>query len=137
MVFRYRSRLVISVQRYELVRKKQNNLKIFCFRGVWSEECGVRYAFKNKWFDICILYLSSILIPHSTLHTPHSSRQLHAQDHFTGISSNVFFSSCQKGATVAQRARSVVVCGDFIVGPRLTTSKCGYLPKMMEHSNPA
>ena len=77
MVFRYSGRLVISVQRYELVRKKQNNLKIFCFRGVWSEECGVRYAFKNKWFDICILYLSSILIPHSTLHTPQDSESLH------------------------------------------------------------
>ena len=46
------------------------------FRGVWSVECGVRYAFKNKWFDICILYLSTIFIPHSTLHTPQDNSML-------------------------------------------------------------
>lgn len=57
--------------------------------------------------------------------------------YFSGISSRVFFSSVQKGSTVLMRARSVVVCGDFIVGPRLTTSRFGYLPRMMEHSRPA
>ena len=59
------------------------------------------------------------------------------QNHFTGTSASVFFSNCQNGATVSIRARSVVVCGDFIVGPRLTTSSQGYLPRMTEHSNPA
>ena len=53
------------------------------------------------------------------------------------MSSNVFFSSCQNGSTVSMRARSVVVCGDFIVGPNDTTSNQGYLPRMTEHSNPA
>ncbi len=42
--------------------------------------------------------------------------------YFTGISSSVFFRSSQKGATVGIYARSVVVCGDFIVGPSETTS---------------
>lgn len=44
-------------------------------------------------------------------------------DYFTGTSSSVFFSSFQNGSTVLMRARSVVVCGDFMVGPSETTSK--------------
>lgn len=57
--------------------------------------------------------------------------------YFSATSSSVFFSNCQNGSTVSMSARSVVVCGDFIVGPRLTTSRCGYLPKITEHSKPA
>ena len=57
--------------------------------------------------------------------------------HFTGIFSSVFFSNSQKGATVSISARSLVVWGDFIVGPNETTSRCGYLPRMTEHSSPA
>ena len=43
--------------------------------------------------------------------------------YFSGMSSSVFFNSVQKGSTVLMRARSVVVWGDFIVGPKLTTSR--------------
>ena len=57
--------------------------------------------------------------------------------YFSGISSRVFFRRVQKGSTVAMRARSVVVWGDFIVGPKLTTSRWGYLPRITEHSRPA
>ena len=70
---------------------------------------------------------------HSFLLRPTSSHE----NYFSGTSSSVFFSSCQKGSTVAMRARSVVVWGDYIVGLRLTTSSQGYLPRMTEHSKPA
>ena len=37
---------------------------------MWNEECGMRYDFKNKWFDndYFISVLFSFHIPHSTLH---------------------------------------------------------------------
>ena len=57
--------------------------------------------------------------------------------YFVGTFSNAFFSNSQKGATVSISARSLVVWGDFIVGPNETTSRCGYLPRITEHSNPA
>ena len=43
--------------------------------------------------------------------------------YFTGTSSSAFFSNSQNGAMVSMRQRSEVVWGDFMVGPKLTTSR--------------
>ena len=42
------------------------------WNDLWSVECGMwnEICLKSKWFCICILYLSTILIPHSTFHIP-------------------------------------------------------------------
>lgn len=57
--------------------------------------------------------------------------------YFSGMFSRVFVSRVQNGSIVGMRQRSPVVCGERIVGPNDTTSSCGYLPRMIEHSNPA
>ena len=57
--------------------------------------------------------------------------------YFTGISSNTCVSSFQNGSAVAISKRSLVVWGLRSVGPRLTTSRLGYLLNITEHSSPA
>ena len=65
------------------------------------------------------------------------SQTILASCYFTGTVCKVFSNSCQKGSTVGMKARSMVVCGERNVGPSDTTSRWGYFPRMMEHSNPA
>ena len=66
MVSRYRGRLVISVQRYELVSKNQRKKQIFlCFFEDGGRKLGGAVA---RWcggarYDAEILFFSGILVP--------------------------------------------------------------------------
>ena len=68
---------------------------------------------------------------------PVQSRAAMPHVYFSGMFSRVFVSRVQNGSIDSMRQRSLVVCGERIVGPNDTTSSCGYLPRMIEHSSPA